>query len=95
MAAEGKRRVALVGTGRRGAGAWAKKFISACGEWVEIVGLSDRNAMRLQRARGAIGTTAPLFTDPAEMLAATMQPTCLFVIRGPAASERDDDWRIA
>jgi len=78
MPAEAKRRVALVGTGHRGAGTWGKELLSACGEWVEMVGLSDRNAMRLERARGAIGIETPLFTDPREMLAAT-RPDLLIV----------------
>ena len=45
---------------------------------MEIVGLSDRNAMRLERARAAIGTDAPIFTDLGEMLQKT-QPDTLIV----------------
>ncbi len=58
-----KRRVALVGTGHRGAGTWGRELLANCGQWVEFVGLSDRNSLRLERARAAIGTAAPVFTD--------------------------------
>ena len=37
-----KRRVALVGTGHRGAGTWGKELLANCGEWVELVGCDDR-----------------------------------------------------
>ena len=38
-----KRRVALVGTGHRGAGTWGRELLANCGEWVELVGLCDSN----------------------------------------------------
>jgi len=78
MPEDGKRRVALVGTGHRGAGTWGKELIANCGEWVELVGLCDRNSMRVERARAAIGISAPIFTDVREMLAAT-RPDLLVV----------------
>jgi predicted dehydrogenase len=73
-----KRRVALVGTGHRGAGTWGRELLANCGQWVELVGLSDRNSMRLERARAAIGTAAPVFADPHAMLSAT-KPDMLIV----------------
>lgn len=81
MAIERKRRVALVGTGHRGAGTWGKELLANCGEWVELVGLSDRNAMRLERARAAIGTAAPAFTHPDAMIAATRPDTVIVCTR--------------
>ena len=59
-----KRRVALAGTGHRGAGTWGRELIANCGGWVEIVGLCDSNPMRLERARFAIGADARTFTSP-------------------------------
>ena len=76
-----KRRVALVGTGHRGAGTWGKELLANCGEWVELVGLCDRNSMRLERARAAIGVDAPVFADCAEMLAATRPDTLVVTSR--------------
>ena len=68
MKATKRRRVALAGTGHRGAGTWGKELIACCGELVELVGLCDANALRLARAREAIGTGAPGFTDLRAML---------------------------
>jgi predicted dehydrogenase len=77
MAAVTKRRVALVGTGFRGAGTWGKELLATCGEWVELVGLSDSNPMRLERARAAIGVNAPAFADCSAMLAETRPDTLI------------------
>src|SRR5262249_46659816 len=76
-----KRRVALAGTGDRGAGTWGKELIASCAEWVELVGLCDSNAMRLERARAAIGTAAPVFTDLGKMLSATRPDTLVVATR--------------
>jgi predicted dehydrogenase len=76
-----KRRVALVGTGHRGAGTWGRELIANCGEWVELVGLSDTNSMRLESARAAIGFDASAFTDCAEMLAASRPDTLIVATR--------------
>ena len=76
-----KRRVALVGTGHRGTGTWGKELLATCGEWVELVGLCDRNSLRLERARAAIGTAAPGFTDPSEMIASTRPDTLIVCTR--------------
>ena len=77
MPLERKRRVALVGTGHRGAGTWGKELLANCGEWVELVGLCDANSLRSSARRAAIGTDAPVFTDRAEMLAATRPDTLI------------------
>jgi predicted dehydrogenase len=77
MAAVTKRRVALVGTGFRGAGTWGKELLATCGEWVELVGLSDSNPMRLERARAAIGVNAPAFADCSAMLTETRPDTLI------------------
>ena len=69
MSDDWKRRVALVGTGHRGAGTWGKELLANCGEWVELVGLSDKNSLRLERARERHRRRAPTFTDPARCCA--------------------------
>src|SRR5262249_23455695 len=81
MAPGQKRRVALAGTGHRGAGTWGKELIASCGDWVELVGLCDANPMRLAPARAAIGTDAPGFTDLAQMLSATKPDTLVVATR--------------
>ena len=73
-----RKRVALVGTGHRGTGTWGKELVRSFSDLVELVGLSDTNALRLERAQVAIGTSAPIFTDPSEMLKA-VQPDTLIV----------------
>ena len=81
MSDDWKRRVALVGTGHRGAGTWGKELLANCREWVELVGLADKNSLRVERARNAIGTNAPTFTDAGEMLAATRPQTLIVCTR--------------
>src|SRR4051812_48121044 len=80
-AAVAKRRVALAGTGHRGAGTWGKELVANCGAWVELVGLCDSNSMRLASARAAIGTEAPGFADVTAMLAATKPDTLIVATR--------------
>jgi predicted dehydrogenase len=77
MSRAGKRRVAIVGAGFRGAGTWGKELLANCGEWVELVGLSDRNPMRLERARAAIAVDTPIFADCRVMLAETRPDTLI------------------
>jgi predicted dehydrogenase len=76
--AQDKKRFAIIGTGHRGAGTWGKELLAGFREWVDLVGLCDRNSMRVEQARHAIGTNAPVFTDLPEMLRAT-QPELLIV----------------
>jgi predicted dehydrogenase len=73
-----KRRVALAGTGHRGAGTWGRQLLRDHGSRVELVGLNDVNPLRLAQARQAIGTEAPAFGDLAEMLRTT-KPDMLIV----------------
>jgi predicted dehydrogenase len=82
-----KRRVALVGTGHRGAGTWGRELLANCGQWVEFVGLCDRNSLRLERARAAIGTAAPVFTDPHAMLSATTPDMLIVCTRDDTHAE--------
>lgn len=63
-----KHRVALVGTGHRGGGMWGKELIAGWSDDIEMVALCDINAQRMARARDAMGTQAPMFTDFDTML---------------------------
>jgi predicted dehydrogenase len=76
-----KRRVAVVGTGHRGTGTWGRELLAECGAWVELIGLADTNAMRLERARAAIGTDAPIFTNTDAMLDAVRPDTLIVCSR--------------
>jgi predicted dehydrogenase len=76
-----KRRVALVGTGHRGTGMWGRELLAECGDWVEMVGLCDSNALRVERAKALIGVEAPVFTEVAELLAATRPDTLIVCSR--------------
>ena len=76
-----KRRVALAGTGHRGAGTWGRQLLRDHGTRVALVGLHDVNALRLARARAAIGTGAPVFTELAEMLRVTKPDTLIVCTR--------------
>jgi predicted dehydrogenase len=76
-----KRRVAVIGTGHRGAGTWGKDLIATCGDAVELVGLCDSNALRLQRAREAIGVDCPTFVDLGVMIATTRAETLVVCTR--------------
>ncbi len=78
---KGRRRVALVGTGHRGAGTWGKELLANFPGVVELVGLCDTNSMRLERARAAIGTDAPTFTVLGAMLSATKPDTLIVCSR--------------
>jgi predicted dehydrogenase len=84
---ERKRRIALVGTGHRGLGTWGRELLANCGEWVELVGLADSNSLRLSRARAALGTEAPAFTDPHRMLSETNPDTLIVCSRDDTHGE--------
>src|SRR6185312_13735537 len=77
MDSDGRRRVAVIGTGHRGAGTWGRELLATCGPWVELVGLCDSNPLRLARAGAAIGTNAPQFTDLKTMLAVARPDTLI------------------
>ncbi|WP_395676007.1 Gfo/Idh/MocA family protein [Inquilinus sp.] len=83
---EGKTRVALVGTGHRGAGTWGRELLAQVGDVVEMVGLCDQNPLRLERARAAIGVDAPVFTDLGAMLRET-RPDRLMVCSRDSAHD--------
>lgn len=63
-----KRRIAIVGTGHRGAGTWGTDAPATCEDEVQLVGLSDINASRLAVARDRIGADAVISTNLDEMI---------------------------
>jgi predicted dehydrogenase len=81
MPADGRRRLALAGAGHRGAGTWGRDLLANFGGLVDLVGVCDKNSLRLERARAAIGTNAPAFTDVRELLAATRPDTLVVCTR--------------
>ena len=56
-------RMALIGTGDRGSFTWGQELAEGYGDVVEIVGLCDINAKRVEAAKKLIGTNAPTFVD--------------------------------
>jgi len=68
-------RAALVGTGHRGLNMWGRGLVAGYNDYVELVSFCDRNPMRAERVRDAIGIAAPVFTDfDAMMLRASPEP---------------------
>jgi predicted dehydrogenase len=86
-ASEEKLRVALVGTGHRGTSTWGRELLANHRSRVDLVGLADKNSMRVERARAAIGTNSPAFTDFREMLAATRPQTLIVCTRDDTHAE--------
>ena len=69
VAAAGKKRMALVGTGVRGVTFWVKDVVDNYSDVVEIVGLCDTNPGRLAYSLDFLREPCPTFTDFDEMLA--------------------------
>jgi len=63
-----KMRVAIVGTGGRAHGMWAKDVLAAYPDKVEFVGLSDINPGRLEYFKTSLGLACPVFTDFEKMM---------------------------
>jgi predicted dehydrogenase len=84
MATGGKRRVAVIGTGHRGAGTWGRELLGNCGEVVDLVGLCDSNTLRLRRARKAVGVDCAIFADLGAMLTETRPETLVVCTRDSA-----------
>jgi len=66
-----KTRYALVGVGSRGMGMFARPIRQEFGDVAELVGLCDRNALRLALAQRQLGLEIPTYTDFGRMLAET------------------------
>lgn len=81
MASPGKkrrRRIALVGVGKRGITFWGRNLVNQYKDEVEFVGLSDINPGRLTHALKYMEVNCPTFTDFDEMMFKT-NPDLLIV----------------
>ncbi len=73
-----KKRYAMVGTGHRGTGMWGRDVIKEYGDYVEFVGLCDKNKGRVETAKTMMGVSCPTFTNFEEMMK-TVKPDFLIV----------------
>lgn len=74
-----KRRVAIVGTGHRGAGTWGREAPATCAEDIALVGLSDLNPARLAAVADRIGAEAALVSTDLDAMIAGAKPHTLVV----------------
>jgi predicted dehydrogenase len=73
-----KTRLAMVGTGSRGASMWGVPVQKKYGDVVEFVGLCDTNPGRVGTVKKAMGVSCPTFTDFETMMRET-KPELLIV----------------
>jgi predicted dehydrogenase len=73
-----KKRYAMVGTGHRGTGMWGRDIIAEYADYVEFVGLCDKNKGRVETAKKMMGVNCPTFTNFEEMMK-TVKPDVLIV----------------
>lgn len=73
-----KTRVALIGTGSRGNGMWGSSLVKDYPQYLEFVGLCDKNQGRVETGKKMIGVTCPTFTDFDKMMKET-KPDLLIV----------------
>ena len=71
LAAQTKRRYAIVGTGVRAVGMWGRPIAQQYSDVVEFVGLCDINPLRAEVAKKQMGVACPTFTSFDEMVAKT------------------------
>ena len=74
-----KRRLAIVGTGHRGAGTWAWDAPAAAEEEVELVGLSDANPARLAVVADNLGLSGPTVSPDLDAMLDAARPHTLIV----------------
>ena len=85
MATGGKRRVAVIGTGHRGAGTWGKELLATCGDDGRSCGTLRQQFAALARARAKPSVIdCPTFTDLAAMLAESRPDTLVVCTRDSA-----------
>jgi predicted dehydrogenase len=63
MSPSAKRRYAIIGTGERAIGMWAKPLVQDYPDVLDVVGLCDINPKRVAVARKMSGASCPTFTD--------------------------------
>ena len=69
LAAQPKRRYAIVGTGVRAVGMWGRPIAQQYSDVVEFAGLCDINPLRAEAAKKQMGVSCPTFTNFDEMVA--------------------------
>jgi predicted dehydrogenase len=74
-----KQRLAIVGTGHRGAGTWGREVPETCGDDVAIVGLSDANPERLRVVASALGAERAVVTPDLDAMLERARPQTLVV----------------
>ena len=74
-----KRRMAIVGTGHRGAGTWGREVPDLCGDHVKLVGLSDVNPARLGVVAARLGVGGPAVNTDLDAMLAVCRPHTLLV----------------
>lgn len=74
-----KRRVAIVGTGHRGAGTWGRDLPETCAEDVALVGLCDLNPARLAVVAERLGAAGAVATTRLDEMLDAARPHTLVV----------------
>lgn len=74
-----KRRVAIVGTGHRGAGTWGRDVPETCAEDVALVGLCDLNPARLAVVAERLGAAGAVATTRLDEMLDAARPHTLVV----------------
>ncbi|MDR2814892.1 MAG: Gfo/Idh/MocA family oxidoreductase [Prevotellaceae bacterium] len=72
-----KLRLAMVGTGHRGAGMFGEKVTKGYSDYVTFVGLCDPNPGRLEYAKKRMGIECPVYTDFDKMMTETKPDTLI------------------
>ena len=78
LAAQAKRRYAIIGTGVRGIGMWGRPVAQQYADVAEFVGLCDINPLRVEVAKKQMGVSCPTFTDFDRMMD-TAKPDLLMI----------------
>ena len=73
-----KKRYAMVGTGDRGSSMWGIDVLRDYSDYVEFVGLCDKNKGRVETVQKMMGVSCPTFTNFEEMMR-TVKPEILIV----------------
>jgi len=75
-----KKRLVLVGTGSRGSGMWGKNLTTYYKNYVELVGLCDKNLKRVNYAKKYIGLDVPVFgADQFDLMIRQTKPDTVIV----------------
>jgi predicted dehydrogenase len=73
-----KKRYAMVGTGSRGSSMWGTDVLKEYSDYVEFVGLCDKNKGRVETVKKILNVSCPTFTNFEEMMR-TVKPEVLIV----------------